>query len=195
MDVKLVAHTPEPEKVIADCARTCYMSEAKTPDADQRLIQKLRDLDHSSQFEHAVATFEITGVSRALTHQLVRHRLASYSQQSQRYVDEKGFGYVTPNSVKDNADALKVFEEFMCSADETYARLKELGVPKEDARFVLPNACESTIRVTMNFRELRHFIRLRGEKGAQWEIRELAALMLDEVRKVAPAVFEDIKLA
>ncbi|HHQ45216.1 MAG TPA: FAD-dependent thymidylate synthase [Candidatus Altiarchaeales archaeon] len=190
MEVKIVSHTPNPEQLIASSARICYMSEAKTADADKTLIRKLRDMGHMSQFEHAVATFDVSGVSRALTHQLVRHRLASYSQQSQRYVDEQGFSYVIPPKVEGRAK--EVFEEAMEAARKSYEKLKELGVPKEDARFVLPNACETRIRVTMNFRELRHFIKLRGEAGAQWEIRELAQIMLKQLKEIAPNAFDDL---
>ncbi|MBD3260790.1 MAG: FAD-dependent thymidylate synthase [Candidatus Altiarchaeales archaeon] len=192
MKVKLTGYTPDPEKHIASAARVCYLSEAKTPDADEKLIAHLINMGHESVLEHSCATFDVSGVSRALTHQLVRHRIASFSQQSQRYVDELGFEYVTPPSLE--GEAREVFMEAMEGAREKYERLRNLGVPKEDARFVLPNACETRITVTMNFRELRHFIKLRSHKSAQWEIRELAQKMLDRLIVIAPKVFEDLRV-
>jgi len=190
MNVDLVAYTPKPQEVIAESARVCYLSEARDPDANKGLIRRLRKMGHMSVFEHASATFEVSGISRACSHQLVRHRIASYSQQSQRYVNEGNFSYVTPDTI--DGEALEIYEEFMEKARETYGCLREKGVPKEDARFVLPNACETKIRVTMNFREYRHFIKLRTAEGAQWEIKKLAEKILKQLRDVAPVVFEDL---
>jgi thymidylate synthase (FAD) len=140
-----------------------------------------------------VFTFRVEGVSRACTHQLVRHRIASYSQRSQRYVDEGEFDYVVPPSVQQSEEARKEFEQTMDSLIGEYEKLRGMGVPKEDARFVLPNACTTTIVVTMNARSLRNFLRVRLEKHAQWEIQKLAQKMFDLVNEVAPPLFEDLQ--
>jgi len=131
-------------------------------------------------------------VSRAMTHQLVRHRIASYTQQSQRYVTYNTLEkYVTPASIADKAEAKELFEETLERISKTYNNLLKLGIPKEDARFILPNACKTNIIVTMNARELRHFFNLRCCVRAQWEIREAATEMLRQVKKVAPVLFEN----
>ncbi len=192
MKVSLLRITDNPEDIIAQSARICYASQPKTEDANPQLVRNLRDWGHVSTFEHASASFLVEGVSRALTHQLVRHRLASYSQQSQRYVNEGGFEYVTPATVFGKKDAKKVFDACVEDIRGAYASLIELGIPREDARFLLPNACATKIIVTMNFRELRHFIKLRREKGAQWEINQLAQQMLGLLKEKAPNVFEDL---
>jgi thymidylate synthase (FAD) len=140
--------------------------------------------------EHVSFTFGIEGISRALTHQLVRHRLASYSQQSQRYVKTEDFKYIVPYSIKNDKIALAKFEKIMQSLQEGYDELLKT-VPKEDARYVLPNAVETKIIVTMNARELVYFFKLRGCKRAQWEIRNLAIEMLKLVKKVAPIMFKN----
>lgn len=144
---------------------------------------------HESILEHAVYSFEIKGVSRALTHQLVRHRIASYSQQSQRYVNMNEFDYVMPKSIEDNIDAYAKFYQAMDMIDYTYILLKEMGIPEEDARYVLPNACTTNIIVTMNARQLRHFFALRCCERAQWEIRALANRMLRICKEVSPTIF------
>ncbi|MBU0761606.1 MAG: FAD-dependent thymidylate synthase [Candidatus Altiarchaeota archaeon] len=192
MKVTLLRITGNPEGLIAESARVCYASEAKTEGANAKLVKNLREWGHMSTFEHACATFMVEGVSRALTHQLVRHRIASYSQQSQRYVNEQGFEYVTPATIEEKTKAKKVFDECVEATRTAYNRLIELGVPREDARFLLPNACATKIVVTMNFRELRHFIKLRSDKGAQWEIKELAHEMLLLLKEKAPNAFEDL---
>jgi len=190
--VALLRMSPDPEELIAASARICYASEPKTKDADVKLLRNLRDWGHMSTFEHASATFLIEGVSRACTHQLVRHRIASYSQQSQRYVNAEGFEYVTPPTVSADPKTLKRFDAAVEGARKAYKELVKLGVPKEDARFLLPNACATKIIVTMNFRELRHFVRLRTAKGAQWEISALAREMLRILKEKAPNAFDDI---
>jgi thymidylate synthase (FAD) len=149
---------------------------------------------HYSVLEHAYATFRISGISRAFTHQLVRHRLCSFTQQSQRYVDESHFEYIEPDSVKNNSKAHSIFSEFMGEARRTYSDLQKLGIKNEDARFVLPNAVESRIVVTADFREWRHIIELRGSSDAQWEIRKVAIEVLKELKKHAPIVFEDFEI-
>jgi thymidylate synthase (FAD) len=145
---------------------------------------------HYSTLEHASYTFAIDGVSRALTHQLVRHRLASFNQQSQRYVKFKdGIETVKPATVEAVPEASELFDSVVGLVEQAYARMIELGIPAEDARFILPNAAETKIVVTMNVRELMHFFSLRCCNRAQWEIRELAHAMLELVRPTAPYVF------
>jgi len=158
----------------------------------KRIIKRVTGYGHMSVIEHASFTFSIEGVSRAMTHQLVRHRIASYTQQSQRYVAydtlEK---FVTPLNIAKNADAKKVFDDALEKISEAYRKLLDMGIPKEDARFILPNAAKTNIIVTMNARELRHFFNLRCCNRAQWEIREVAIEMLRQARKAAPALFEN----
>ncbi|MGI6092605.1 MAG: FAD-dependent thymidylate synthase [Negativicutes bacterium] len=197
MKVKLISHTPEPQRAVAMSARLCYspmgaeqlvekMSDAQV----ETLVTKIVDMGHSSTLEHASFTFAIEGVSRVLTHQLVRHRIASYSQQSQRYVSEHDFEYILPPTVAANPAAKEKFEALMDNIRATYDELVELGVHKEDARYCLANATETKIVVTMNARALLNFFSLRCCTRAQWEIRKMAELMLAEVRKVAPLLFE-----
>lgn len=199
MQVELLYHTPDPERAIATAARLCYapvgateLMETMPPERVRSVLSTIMASGHFSTLEHASYTFAIDGVSRALTHQLVRHRLASYNQQSQRYVKFKdGVEVVKPGSIAANPEASAVFDEAMAAAEGAYAALMELGVPAEDARFVLPNAAETKIVVTMNVRELLHFFELRCCNRAQWEIRELALRMLELVRPTAPFVFMD----
>ena len=158
----------------------------------KRIIRRVTGYGHVSVIEHASFTFSIEGVSRAMTHQLVRHRIASYTQQSQRYVTydtlEK---YVTPPSIANKAEAKKIFDETLERISEAYKKLLALEIPKEDARFILPNAAKTNIIVTMNARELRHFFNLRCCMRSQWEIREVAIEMLKQVKKAAPMLFEN----
>ena len=196
MKVEIIAFTPSPELLIEEAARICYDSfEKKAPGSHVRIIDHLIRSGHESVLEHASVTYRVGGVSRALTHQLVRHRLASYSQRSQRYVKETEPQYVTPPSCDNNlTNAKSIFEEAMINAWRAYNDLLKLGVKGEDARFVLPNACCSEIIITMNFRELRHFFKLRTSKHAQWEIRKMAMEMWNQVMKIGAAnVFYDIK--
>ena len=195
MKVELLSITPDAEKIIEKAGRTCYLSsKAETEKQRQKFIKSLVKNGHHSVLEHACATFKISGVSRSLTHQLVRHRLCSYSQQSQRYVDESNFEYIEPDSIKANSIAHTIFTEFMDEAKSTYSRLRKLGIKKEDARFVLPNATSTTIVVTANFREWRHIIELRGQSSAQWEIRKLVIEILKILKKYAPSVFYDFEI-
>ena len=150
----------------------------------------LRKAGHFSPFEHASFTFAIEGLSRVATHQLVRHRVASYSQQSQRYVEMKGNCCIVPPTVAENAEAKAVFEKQAEAAFETYRKLVALGVPREDARFILPHGFETRLVVTMNARELHHFFALRLCRRAQWEIRGTARGMLREARAAAPQLFD-----
>ncbi|MFR7404603.1 MAG: FAD-dependent thymidylate synthase [Coriobacteriaceae bacterium] len=147
---------------------------------------------HFSTLEHASYTFAVDGVSRALTHQLVRHRIASFNQQSQRYVKfTDGLATIKPESVAADEGASAVFDEAVRAAIEAYERLLAAGIPAEDARYLLPNAAETKIVITMNVRELLHFFELRCCNRAQWEIREMAWKMLELARPTAPYIFAD----
>ncbi|MGB3915768.1 MAG: FAD-dependent thymidylate synthase [Dethiobacteria bacterium] len=196
MHVELIAWTPEPERTVAAAARLCYSSasaseiaQGLSPEKTKAFITKLVEMGHESPLEHVSFTFAVDGVSRALSHQLVRHRIASYSQKSQRYVDEKAFNWVIPPSLEKNPAAKDLFEAQIESIRQCYAELCAM-VPREDARYILPNACETKLVVTMNARSLLHFFRVRCCRRAQWEIRSLAGIMLEEVRKVAPELFK-----
>jgi len=199
MDVRLLYHTPEPERAVAAAARLCYapvgaaeLLEHMSDEAVRKVLKIVITSGHTSTLEHASYTFAIDGVSRALTHQLVRHRLASYSQQSQRYVsyaDEPTF--VVPPSVAADPTARALFDDACALAFASYRAMLDAGVPAEDARYLLPNAMETKIVVTMNVRELLHFFELRCCKRAQWEIRELALEMLRLAEETAPYLFMD----
>ena len=207
--VTVVQHTERPDEVIAAAARLCYAADTGRifegdPDDARALVARLSRMGHHSPLEHASFTFYLEGVSRALTHQLVRHRIASYSQRSQRYVAHDSFDYVVPpelagRTVELNGcavDAVQYFEETMALIAERYAALNDaLGRTGErsnqDARYVLPNACETKIFVTMNARELLHFFAERLCRRAQWEIRRVADMMLARVRPLAPAAFQE----
>ncbi|HUS91950.1 MAG TPA: FAD-dependent thymidylate synthase [Phycisphaerae bacterium] len=209
--VTLVRHTPDAARLLAAAAKLCYASdteglfEQQDGDDAERFVRLLREMGHLSPVEHATFTFFIEGVSRAMTHQLVRHRLASYSQRSQRYVGHGEFDYVVPPALEGKTvrvdgeaiDAVEYFRRTMETIAERYRRLAEaLGAPGEagnqDARYVLPNACETKILVTMNARELLHFFEERLCLRAQWEIRGVAQQMLLQMREHLPAVFEGV---
>jgi len=192
MKVELLAVTPNAEKLIEDAGRTCYLSfDKEGPETEKKFIRMLIKSGHHSVLEHAYVTFRIKGGSRSFTHQLVRHRLCSYSQQSQRYVNEKNFNRIEPKSIKSNKEAHSLFINFIDNVKEVYQKLQSLGIPNEDARFVLPNAVESEIVISANFRELRHIFELRCSEKAQWEIREITLEMLRLMKEHAPTVFED----
>jgi thymidylate synthase (FAD) len=199
MNVELLYHTPDPERAIATAARLCYapvgaaeLMETMPPERVQSVLSTIMASGHFSTLEHASYTFAIDGVSRALTHQLVRHRIASFNQQSQRYVKFTGdISVVKPGSVSGNAEAEAVFDEAIAAAVDAYHKLLDAGVPAEDARYLLPNAAESKIVVTMNVRELLHFFSLRCCNRAQWEIREMSRRMLELARPTAPFIFMD----
>ena len=194
MNVQLLAHTPAPEQLVAASAKLCYsaasIADLAAIEADKaaEFIGKLPEA-HQSPLEHVSFTFGIEGVSRAMLAQITRHRIASFSVQSQRYVNMDEFGYVIPPSIAANQDALDEYEHFMDRADLVYTYLRSSGIPAEDARFVLPNACETRMIVTMNARELLHFFSLRCCKRAQWEIRAVADEMLRLCKEVAPEIF------
>jgi thymidylate synthase (FAD) len=179
-----------PEALLEHAGRSCYRSEPKGKPG--RFLQARIKEGHESIIEHASATFEITGISRACSHQLVRHRIASYSQESQRYVDMSDPDFVVPPSVSGVPEAMEIWSAFESEVVDVYRRLRALGVRKEDARFVLPNATATRIIVTMNFRALRHLFSVRCDPAAQWEIRELSLEMLRQVHALAPAVFGDL---
>jgi thymidylate synthase (FAD) len=195
--VRLIAFTGEPSRLVAAAAKLCYSASSVEELYDglgdgeiTRFLKILRDSGHESPFEHASFTFAIEGVSRVATHQLVRHRIASFSQRSQRYVTMGDAKYVAPPSVKQNEEAAAIFEKAARDAHEAYGRLASMGVPKEDARFILPHGWETSIIVTMNARELAHFFRLRLCRRAQWEIRATAREMLALAYGAAPELFE-----
>ena len=195
----LLSHTPEPEKVVSIAAKLCYsksdvdglITGVLTGNDTEKFIDKLKGMGHESPLEHVSFTFAIEGVSRTLTHQLVRHRIASYSQKSQRYVSENNFEYIVPPSIARDSQAKEKFENLMCTIRQAYNKLASMDIPKEDARYVLPNATETKIIVTMNARSLFNFFSLRCCNHAQWEIRQMAYLMLAEVKKVAPLLFKN----
>lgn len=194
--VMLLASTPSAGRVVAAAARLCY-SKSSAQDLFDGLddekaasfLARLRSSGHLSPFEHASFTFAIDGISRVASHQLVRHRLASFSQQSQRYVTMGDPRAVEPKSIADDEEAAKIFDEAVRASYSAYEKMVELGVPKEDARFVLPHGWETSLVVTMNARELAHFFSIRLCRRAQWEIRALAAGMLALALDAAPELF------
>jgi thymidylate synthase (FAD) len=182
------------DAICAAAGKSCY---SERPSADlletevpEKTLGKIVGMGHHSVIEHAVFTFSVEGVSRALTHQLVRHRVASFSQQSQRYVPMKDPSYVVPETVRNNPEAFALYEGTMERIWEAYRELSE-AVPAEDARYLLPNGCTTNITITMNARELLHFFSLRCCERAQWEIRDLAEKMLILCRDVSPTIFAD----
>ncbi len=199
MDVRLLYHTPDPERAIAAAARLCYapvgaaeLLEEMEDEAVRRVLKTVISSGHLSALEHATYTFAVDGVSRAMTHQLVRHRLASYNQQSQRYVSySEEPCFIVPPSVTDDPEARSRFDNATAAAFAAYRELMDAGVPAEDARYLLPNAMETKIVVTMNIRELLHFFELRCCKRAQWEIRGVATRMLGLAEPTAPYIFMD----
>ena len=220
LKVSLIAHTPEPEKVVAAAAKLCYSNahiddllDGLTPEKSADFVRMLARMGHESPTEHASFTFAIEGVSRSLLAQITRHRIASFSVQSQRYVRLDQFEYVTPPAVEEDPEGLAAFEQAMAEEAEHYRRIaavlkeghirqlvaqgmdEEKAAKKaekmaiEDARFVLPNACTTKMIVTMNARSLQNFFHHRCCNRAQWEVRELAEQMFKLVYEVAPALF------
>jgi thymidylate synthase (FAD) len=200
MEVKLIAHTPNPDRVCSAAAFTSW----KKKDTKQLFedlsdkeafdfLRKVIGFGHTSVTEHAVFTFSIKGISRSCSHQLVRHRIASYTQQSQRYVkfSPKEIEHVIPESISKNPKMKRKYEEMIREIASFYEEMLKEGVHQEDARYILPNAAATNLIVTMNARSLYNFFGLRLCARAQWEIRELAERMLKEVKKVAPVLFEN----
>ena len=197
LKVELLSHTPEPDRLVAAAARLCYSAvgveailERQVAEKVQKLLEQIRESGHESPLEHVSFSFGIAGVSRALTHQLVRHRIASYSQQSQRYVKLEDFQVIKPPQVAEDEKASQTFDEVVAKIKAAYQELIQAGIPAEDARYLLPNACESKIMVTMNARSLLNFFEIRTCIRAQWEIRQLALEMRELVRQVAPLLFK-----
>ena len=205
MKIKILAHTPNPERVIALAGKLCYspvgvdeLNDNISDEQVEKFITKLSDMGHMSPFEHASFTFAIEGISRNCSHQIVRHRLASFSQQSQRYVKMKG-EYVVPPYIYWHEELLLEFNHALEDADKAYNKLVE-GLMRygrtekeaiEDARYILPSACTTKMEVTMNVRELLHFFKQRCCKRAQWEIREVAKEMLKQCKEVSPILFKN----
>ncbi|MBQ3081131.1 MAG: FAD-dependent thymidylate synthase [Clostridia bacterium] len=221
MKVEIIAHTPDCEKIIASAAKLCYsqtgidgIMEGLTPEKTEKFINMLVSLGHESPFEHVSFTFGIEGVSRAVLAQITRHRIASFSVQSQRYVNKESFTYIIPPEIEALPEAKEVFLQAMEEDRAHYIRLASLLKEKhtktlvdggmdpaaaekaaekmafEDARSVLPNACDTKIVMTMNVRSLYNFFNLRCCSRAQWEIRALAEEMLRKVKQVAPTLFK-----
>lgn len=197
MKLELIAWTPHAEEICAAAARLCYQPggietlSQISPKKVQSLLSRIIASGHHSVLEHASFTFALEGVSRAFTHQLVRHRIASYSQQSQRHVKVEEADFVIPPSIRSNPEFLEIFEKAFESSFEAYRKLMESGIPVEDARYVLPQASTSRLVFTMNARELWHFFELRCCEKAQWEIRAIAFLALKKVKEICPNLFRD----
>lgn len=200
LDVKLVSYTPNPADVIYIAAKQCYSQNNtfdlytnEDPVKRDEFIKKIINSGHTSVIEHVSFTFSVTGLSRAASHQLVRHRIASYSQSSQRYINEKNFGYVIPPKIQSNKKAYDKYNELMNNIRNCYNELLNIvgEESKEDIRYILPQATETKIYITMNCRSLLNFFSLRCCNRAQWEIRFLANLMLYECRGILPQVFEN----
>lgn len=195
LKVELVAHTPNPVELCGRAAGVSYDKEKKEDYG--AFIRRIVALGHESVLEHASFTFRVEGISRALSHQWVRHRICSFTQRSQRRVDESRGGYVLPPldylEERRREEVRGKMEAFIKSSFDLYRELREAGVRAEDARYVLTNATETKIYWTANARELRHFFRLRLHKESQWEIRQMAQQMFDLVYRVAPPLFEDLR--
>ncbi|MBQ7095905.1 MAG: FAD-dependent thymidylate synthase [Clostridia bacterium] len=208
LKVRLISHTPDAEKVIASAAKLCYaradidtVMDGLTPEKTEQFLEMLSSLGHESPIEHISFTFGIENVSRALLAQITRHRIASFSVQSQRYVAEDGFDFILPPAIEANEQAKALYIETMEELSRRYTALTDLLMEGtegatadkkkaiEDARFVLPNGCTTKMMVTMNARSLLNFFRLRCCSRAQWEIRELATQMLELVKEICPTVF------
>lgn len=223
MKVKVIAHTPEPEKVISMAAKLCYspvgvdgIEKNLTDESIEKFLNMLVGIGHESPLEHVAFTFAVEGISRSCSHQIVRHRIASFSQQSQRYVKLNQFEYIIPPEIEDIEEAKLLFIDAMKKDQEAYDKLVDVLFEKhynnliesgknekeakrhaekkaiEDARYVFPNACETKMVFTMNTRSLYNFFNHRCCERAQWEIRELAIEMLKQVREIAPILFKDM---
>lgn len=219
--VTLLTYTADPERTVASAAKLCYsasdiasIKDGLTEEKTASFVEMLSEIGHESPIEHASFTFGIEGVSRSMLAQITRHRIASYSVQSQRYVKENNFTFVTPPAITEDESALKLYDEAMKSAEAAYhaiaqklsdryfAEMTADGIDEktarrsaekkaiEDARFVLPNACETKMVMTINARSLMNFFRHRCCNRAQWEIREVADQMLALVCEVAPNLFK-----
>ena len=194
MIVKLLSYTDNAVELCASAGRTCYSDKPAHKiigkGSPEKTLKPIIEMGHHSVIEHAVYTFSISGVSRALSHQLVRHRIASFSQQSQRYVSMEDVEYVIPPAIRSNPQALKTYNDVLNKIRDAYTDISKI-VPQEDARYILPNATPTNIVVTMNARSLLNFFSLRCCNRAQWEIRELAEKMLIECKKVTSVIFDN----
>ena len=198
--VALITYTPDPERTIAAAARistspasAAELMKRMTPEAVDHLLTRLISSGHFSPLEHASFTFAIEGISRVTSHQLVRHRMASYTQQSQRYVSLKEVNYITPTTISAKPEWEAKYNEMVHAAHRLYQEMLDAGIPAEDARYVLPNATETRLVMTMNARELIHVCSLRLCLKAQWEIIELFEKIKAEVEKVAPRIGAELK--
>lgn len=195
--VELIDYTDNPERNVAIAARLCYskkgirqLTEEMSKKDIEKLVRKVVNMGHTSTLEHTYFFFHVQ-CSRVTSHQLVRQRIGtSYSQRSQRYVTEDNFDYITPPKIKRNKEAYKIYKEKMEELEESYLKLIDLGIPKEDARFILPTI-KTNLVISYNARSLQYFIRLRTCNRAQWEIRSIARQMLNQVKEVAPVIFEN----
>ncbi len=195
MKIELIFITPNAEKLIESIGRTAYLSfDRQKEESEKIFIRMLLKSQHFSVLEHAYASFRISEISRVASHQLVRHRICSFIQQSQRYVDESNFKYVLPDSIGNNYSLKTKYEKLMEEIRQFYKELLDKGIKKEDARYILPNATMTQIVVSANFREWRHIIELRGEKSAQWEIRKVIIEVLKILKQHAPTCFEDLQI-
>lgn len=199
MQVALISHTPNPELLIASAARVsstaaraCGISGKLTSDQVAKLLHYLLSAGHLSPFEHASFTFAIEGISRAASHQLVRHRLASFTQQSQRYVAFQKLDYITPHTIATLPELEVKYRQFVESSHQLYCQMMEQGIPAEDARYILPQAAETQLVMTMNARELMYASSLRLCRRAQWEILRLFEVIKEEVEKVAPLIAAEL---
>lgn len=190
IEVRLLAITPNSEELIEKAGRLCYASEDKLGTKKGWLQARIKE-GHESLIEHASATFYIRA-SRALTHELVRHRLGSYSQRSQRYVKETEPQFITPPEILEHPGASDIFNEAMRASWKSYQALLDSGVKPEIARYALPNACVTQIICTWNFREIRHIIKLRTSPRALPEMRTVALKIKEIMKAQAPSVFEDL---
>jgi thymidylate synthase (FAD) len=195
MKVTLLNITQDAEKLIERCGRISHKSEEKiTKTSYKNFIKLLIKLGHESVFEHASATFLIEDVPRALTHEIVRHRLCSFTQKSQRYVDESSLKFYTPDEIKNNNLALIEYEEIQEQTRQSYIRLLELGIKKEDARCVLNNAVASDIIITANMRQWRHMMKIRLDKSAWLPYRKMMSMILYFLKEYSPTLFEEFTM-
>ncbi len=198
IEVKLVSHPPETELIAKMAAVICYSKEHRFNEVKQtaelkpaEYLRKIIKDGHTSILEHNIFVFYVSGISRVASHQLVRKRIASFSQQSQRYVNAESFNFVIPDTIK-NTELVDEYKKIMNSNFDFYQRMVDKGIPKEDARFILPNSTTTQLIVSMNAHALIDFFVKRICQRSQWEVRHLAELMLEEAKKVAPVIFKDV---
>ena len=191
MKVELVGNTNDPEQAIAKAARISHKATGEGLEDDRRLIRNLIEWGHMSPLEFATATFYLEGISRSCLAQLTRHRMASFMVRSMRYVKQDPEETVYPPTIE-GSNKKELFKDSVEKAHETYKELLDAGVPKEDARFVLPIGAKTDLYIKANFREYRHIIEIRHTEEAQWEIRSLASEMLEDLHEIAPSAFTDL---